>query len=132
MVNPLNSSNLTLDSETYYRLKNLKTTHGWTFNQAIDKLCEMEFQNNYIEQVVEYSLITHDTSRLFRVTFKKENIIIEYYNNKRGYNKKIDNWELNKKVAKSFFEFINSEYARCMLENLPVSIEFKDFIIQRI
>ena len=132
MPNPLNSTNLTLSEDTYNRLQNLKTKKGWTYNQTIDKLCEMEFKNNYIETVREYSLITETDLRIFKVTFKKESMLIEYYNPETGYDLKISNWGLDKKLTNQFFEFVNEEYARCMLEHLPVSIEFENFIIQRI
>lgn len=133
MANPLNSTNLTLTEETYNRLKNLKNSKGWTFNETVDKLCELEFKNNYIETVIEYSLITETTSRLFKITFKKENMVIEYYNpEKGGYDLKIKNWGLNSKISKLFYEFINEDYARCMLEHIPRGIVFDDFIIQKI
>lgn len=132
MPNPINSTNLTLSEEDYNRLKKIKLVNDWSFNETIDKLCELEFQHNYIQQVYEYSLVTENTSRLFRVTFKKDNMVVEYYNPNRGYDIKIANWELDKKTEKKFFEFIHEDYARCLLEHLPVSIEFEDFIIVKI
>jgi hypothetical protein len=131
MANPLNSTNLTLSIDTYNRLKRIKEHNNWSFNQTLDKLCELEFQNNYVETIKEYVLITANTSRLFRVTFKKENIIVEYYT-PDGYSNKIKDWNLDKRTTNKFFEFIREDYARCMLENLPIALEFKDFIIQKI
>ena len=131
MPNPMNSTNLTLSTESYNRLKRVKEANNWSFNQTLDKLCELEFQNNYIEKISEFVLITPTTSRLFRVTFKKENMVIEYYT-PEGYTDKIKEWELDKKITNKFFEFIREDYARCMLEHLPVSLEFKGFIIQKL
>ena len=91
MANPLNSTNLTLDEEDYNRLKQIKLLNGWTFNETLDKLCELEFQNNYIMKICEYSLVTEQESRLFRVTFKKDNMVVEYYHPDRGYKNKIGN-----------------------------------------
>ena len=132
MPNPPNMTNLSVNKELYSRLEKLKLIKECSFNQLIDDLCELEFENNYIINVIEYSLITEHTSRLFRITFKKENMVIEYYHPKHGYNNKIDNWELDKKTTDKFYEFIREDYARCLLEHIPVSIEFKDFIISKI
>ena len=132
MVNPPTTTNLTVTPEIYARLKKIKEQNNWSFNETINQLCELEFKNNYIQKTIEYVLITEHTSRLFKITFKKENMFIEYYNPKTGYDIKIKNWELDKKIATEFFEFIKEDYARCMLENIPISIEFKNFIIQKI
>ena len=133
MPNPRNSTNLTLSEETYNRLRHLKETRGWSFNQTVEALCDLELKNNYINKVSEFSLITETTSRLFRVQFKKDNMVIEYYNPNTGYDRKIKNWDLDDtKVVNAFFEFIGEPYARCMLEHLPLAIEFELFVIQRI
>lgn len=132
MSNPSNTTNLTVTPEIYDRLTRIKKQNDWTYNETINKLCELEFQHNYIEKTHEYVLITKETSRIFRVTFKKENMVIEYFNTEYGYDIKIGNWELDKKITNLFYEFIQEDYARCMLENLPISIEFKHFIIQKI
>lgn len=132
MSNPTNSTNLTLSEKDYNRLKKIKKVNNWTFNETVNKLCELEFKNNYIMQVREYMLITKTTEKIFKATFKKENMVIEYYNSRKGFDLKIENWGLNTHITNKFFEFINEDYARCMLEHLPLSIEFEDFIIQKI
>lgn len=132
MANPINTTNLTLTEDVYYRLKHLKEVKGWSFTETLDRLCELEFQNNYIEKIIEYSLITENSSRLFKVTFRKDNMYFEYYAPDNGYTTQISKWGLDNKVLKLFYEFIKEDYARCLLEYIPISIEFEDFIIQKI
>lgn len=129
---PMNSINVTMQEELYNRLKKIKEVNNWTFNETIDNLCELEFKNNYITHVQEYMVITEKTERLFKVTFKKENMFIEYYIPQKGFSLKINEWGLDRRVINKFNKFIREDYARCMLEHLPLSIEFEDFIIQKI
>ena len=131
MANPPNTTNLTVRESTYNRLAKIRETHNYTFNQVINQLCEKELQTNYISKVTEYELITETTTRQFKVTFRKENILIEYYT-PQGFSTKIEDWKLDKKTTNKFYEFTRTEYARCMLENMPISIEFEDFIIHKI
>ncbi len=108
MANPINTTNLSVSEETYNRLKKIKEINGWTFNEVISQLCELEIQHNYIDKIISYELYYNDRIYPFRVTFKKENMVVEYYNGK-GYSDKIKTWGLDDKIAKAFFEFINGE-----------------------
>ena len=83
----------------------------------------------YVELNNEYENKKDD---IYRFKLSDSMYQCEYYNPETGYDLKISNWELDKKTTNQFFEFINEEYARCMLEHLPISIEFENFIIQRV
>ncbi len=131
MPNPRNTTNLTVSEETYNRLKNIKELKGWTFNQIIEKLCELELQYNYIELVEDYELYYQDKIYPFRVTFKKENMIIEYYDGLK-FTKRISNWGLPSKIINKFYEFLNEECSRCVLLHIPIGLMFEEFDIYKI
>lgn len=131
MANPINTTNLTVSEEIYDRLKKLKEHNGWTFNEVILKLCELELQYNYTDKTINYELYHQDRIYPFRVIFKKENIVIEYYNGAE-YSNKINTWGLDDKVAKRFFEFVNEECSRCILYNMPIGLMFEEFDIYKV
>ena len=131
MANPINTTNLSVSEETYNRLKKIKEINGWTFNEVISQLCELELQHNYIDKIISYELYYNDIIYPFRVTFKKENMVIEYYNGET-YSDKIKTWGLDDKIAKAFYEFINIECSRCMLYYMPVGLIFKEFDIYKV
>ena len=131
MANPLNTTNLTVSEETYNRLKKIKEKKDWTYNQVIDNLCELELQYNYIEQIINYELLAFDKIYPFRITFKKDNMIIEY-GTPNGYSLKISDWNIKKSIRNTFFEFIKEECARCIFLNMPMGIMFEEFDIYKI
>lgn len=131
MANPLNTTNLMVSEETYNRLKHIKEVKGWTFNQVVDKLCELELQYNYIEQIMNYELFIDDNIFKFRIIFKKETMIFEYYDGER-FTQKISEWGIDKKTQRQFFEFIKEDCARCIFLNMPIGIIFKEFDIYKV
>lgn len=131
MANPANTTNLTVSEETYNRLKKIKQIKGWTFNQLIDTLCELELQNNYVDQIINYELLAFNKIYPFRITFKKDNMLIEY-RTPTGYSLKISDWGVKKSIERKFFEFINEECARCIFQNMPMGLMFEEFDIYKI
>lgn len=133
MANPRNTTNLTLPLDTYTRLKKIKEKHNWSYNEVVDVLCELEFKNNYIERIYNYELFVQDDIFKFRITFRKDDMVVEYYNEERGtFSDKIKTWGLPKKVEDVFFEFIREEGCRCILINLPVGLIFEGFDIYKV
>lgn len=131
MANPTNSTNTTVTEETYNTLKKIKEQTGWTFSEILDKLCELEMQHNYVENIVKYDLVYQDKVFRFEITFKKNNFTIEYFNS-NGENTTINKWGLDKKIVSEFYEFINEDCARCMFQNMPIGLIFKEFDIYKI
>lgn len=129
MPNPVNQTNTTIPLETYNILKEIKEKKGCTFDEILDQLCELDFKYNYIEKIKEYDLYYKDTIFSFKITFKKENMVFEYKTRANGYSQSISEWGLPDKLRKEFYTFIKEPYARCMLENLPLGLVFKDFDI---
>ena len=131
MANPTNSTNTTVPIETYNTLKKIKEKTGMTFSEILDQLCELEFQNNYVQQTSSYELLYHDKVYPFEIIFKKNDFIINYIT-PSGKTSHINKWGLDKKVTAEFFEFINEECARCVFQNIPFGLMFRDFDIYKL
>ena len=132
MVNPANQTNTTVPLETYNILKQIKEKQNCTFDEVLDQLCELEFKYNYVEKVQKYELYYNDVVFPFEITFKKENMVIMYETPLRKSSAKISEWGVSDDIRKEFYTFINEEYARCILENMPVGLMFKKFDIYKI
>ena len=132
MVNPANQTNTTVPLETYNILKQIKEKQNCTFDEVLDQLCELEFKYNYVEKVQKYELYYNDVVFPFEITFKKENMVIMYETPLRKSSAKISEWGVPDDIRKEFYTFINEEYARCILENMPVGLMFKKFDIYKI
>ena len=131
MANPTNSTNTTIPSEVYDILKQIKDKKGLTFSEILDQLCELEFQNNYVQDIVTYELFYQDEVFRFEITFKKNDFTIKYITSD-GKTTSINRWGLDKKIVNEFYEFINEDCARCMFQNMPVGLMFKEFDIYKI
>ena len=79
----------------------------------------------------EYCLVTPDKETFFKVTFKKESMIFEYFNGIK-YSNNIKELDVDEKTIKVFNEFLHKDYARVMLENVDVALFFEDFVIEKI
>ena len=88
-------------------------------------------QTNYITRVQEYCLVTPDKETFFKVTFKKESMIFEYFDGIK-YCNNIRDLDVDEKTIIAFNEFIHKDYARVMLENVDVALVFEDFVIEKI
>lgn len=131
MANPINQTNTTVPIETYNMLRKIKEKQGCTFDDVLDQLCELEFQNNYVQQIINYELYYNDMVYPFRIIFKKDSFTIEYSTND-GYTTQISKWGLDKRITALFFEFIKEECARCVFLNMPVGLMFQDFDVYKI
>ena len=131
MANPINQTNTTVPIETYNLLKEIKEKQGCTFDEVLNQLCEMEFQNNYVQQIINYELYYQDEVFPFRIIFKKDSFTIEYLTN-NGYVTQINKWGLDKKIVSIFFEFIKEECARCVFLNMPLGLMFQEFDVYKI
>ena len=131
MPNPTNQTNTTIPEETYELLKHIRDKQGCTFDEVLDQLCELDFQHNYVERECEYDLYYRDVVFPFKVTFKKENMVLEYITPINEKSSSISEWGLPDEVRREFYTFIKEDYARCMLENMDVGLVFKDFDIYK-
>lgn len=131
MANPTNQTNTTVPIETYEVLKKIKQKHNCTFDDVLDQMCEMELQRNYVQQVIDYELYYSDKIYPFRITFKKDSFLIDFFN-ENGRTTQINKWGLDKKIVSAFFEFIKEDCARCIFLNMPLGIMFKDFDIYKV
>lgn len=129
MANPTNQTNTTIPEETYNILKEIKEKKGCTFDELLDQLCELDFKYNYIEKVQYYDLYYKDSVFSFTITFKKENMVFTYETLYGKYTNSISEWGLYDNIRKEFFTFIKEPFARCMFENMPAGLLFKDFYI---
>ena len=68
----------------------------------------------------------------FEITFKKENMVINYINAYGKPTSKISEWGVPDKVRNKFYEFINEEHSRVFMEFMPSGIMFKDFDIYKV
>lgn len=131
MANAPNTTNITLSEDTYNRLKILKEKHNLTFTEMVDWLCELEFQHNYVSRVQDYELVYQDKIFQFRITFKKNNIVFEYFT-ENSITTKINEWGLPNRLTSQFIEFINEGCSRCIFENMPIGLIFKEFDIYKL
>lgn len=131
MPNPINQTNTTIPLETYNILKEIKEKKDCTFDEILNQLCELDFQHNYIQKVQNYDLYYQDSIFSFIVTFKKENMDLTYVTPTGSKSKSISEWGVPDKVRKDFYTFIKEPFARCILENLPLGLVFKDFDIYK-
>ena len=131
MANSINNVQVALHNHTYDRLLQLKQKKGCTFDELVNELIEYDMQTNYITRVQEYCLVTPDKETFFKVTFKKESMIFEFFNGIK-YNNNIKYLDVDVKTIKVLNEFIHKDYARVMLENVDVALVFEDFVIEKI
>ena len=132
MVNPTNQTNTTIPIDIYNILKQIKEKQNCTFDDVLDQLCELEFKYNYIERVQSYELYYNDIGFQFEITFKKENMVIMYKTPSKTVSAKISEWGVPDDIRKEFYTFITEEYARCILENMPIGLIFKKFDIYKL
>lgn len=131
MASSINNVHVALHNHTYDRLLQLKQMKGCTFDELVNELIEYDMQTNYITRVQEYCLVTPDKETFFKVTFKKESMIFEYFDGiKYGIN--IKELDVDEKIIIAFNEFLHKDYARVMLENVDVALVFEDFVIEKI
>lgn len=132
MANPINNVQVALHNNTYDRLLQLKQKKGCTFDELVNELIEYDMQTNYITRVQEYCLVTPDKETFFKVTFKKESMIFEFFDGIKYRNniKYLD--VVDEKTIIAFNEFLHKDYARVMLENVDVALVFEDFVIEKI
>lgn len=131
MANPINNVQVALHNHTYDKLLQLKQKKGYTFDELVNELIEYDMQTNYITRVQEYCLVTPDKETFFKVTFKKESMIFEFFNGIK-YSNDIRDLDVGIMTIKVFNEFIHKDYARVMLENVDVALVFEDFVIEKI
>ena len=131
MANPINNVQVALHNHTYDKLLQLKQKKGYTFDELVNELIEYDMQTNYITRVQEYCLVTPDKETFFKVTFKKELIIFEFFDGTK-YGTNIKDLDVDMKTIIAFNEFIHKDYARVMLENVDVALVFEDFVIEKI
>lgn len=131
MANPINNVQVALHNHTYDRLLQLKQKKGCTFDELVNELIEYDMQTNYITRVQEYCLVTPDKETFFKVTFKKESMIFEYFDGIK-YSNNIRDLDVDEKTIIAFNEFIHKDYSRVMLENVDVALVFEDFVIEKI
>lgn len=131
MANSINNVQVALHNHTYDRLLQLKQKKGRTFDELVNELIEYDMQTNYITRVQEYCLVTPDKETFFKVTFKKESMIFEFFNGIK-YSNDIRDLDVDIRTIKVFNEFIHKDYARVMLENVDVALVFEDFVIEKI
>lgn len=131
MANSINNVQVALHNHTYDRLLQLKQKKGRTFDELVNELIEYDMQTNYITRVQEYCLVTPDKETFFKVTFKKELMIFEFFNGIK-YSNDIRDLDVGIMTIKVFNEFIHKDYARVMLENVDVALVFEDFVIEKI
>ena len=131
MANPINNVQVALHNHTYDKLLQLKQKKGYTFDELVNELIEYDMQTNYITRVQEYCLVTPDKETFFKVTFKKESMIFEYFDGIK-YCNDIRKLDVDLKTIIAFNEFIHKDYARVMLENVDVALVFEDFVIEKI
>ena len=131
MANSINNVQVALHNHTYDRLLQLKQKKGYTFDELVNELIEYDMQTNYITRVQEYCLVTSNKETFFKVTFKKESMIFEYFDGIK-YCNDIRKLDVDMKTIIAFNEFIHKDYARVMLENVDVALVFEDFVIEKI
>lgn len=131
MANPINNVQVALHNHTYDRLLQLKQKKGCTFDELVNELIEYDMQTNYITRVQEYCLVTPDKETFFKVTFKKESMVFEYFDRIK-YSNNIKDLDVDENTIIVFNEFIHKDYARVMLENVDVALVFEDFVIEKI
>ena len=132
MPNPANQTNTTIPEEIYNILKEIKEKKQCTFDEVLNQLCELDFQYNYIEKTQDYDLYYNDNIFSFRIVFKKEDILFIYKTPTGDESYSISEWVLPDNVRKNFYTFIKEDYARSLLENMPLGLVFKDFDIYKV
>ena len=131
MANSINNVQVALHNHTYDRLLQLKQKKDYTFDELVNELIECDMQTNYITRVQEYCLVTPDKETFFKVTFKKESMVFEFFDGIK-YSNNIKELDVDIRTIKVFNEFIHKDYARVMLENVDVALVFEDFVIEKI
>lgn len=127
MTNSEKTITFKLPETTYDRLTAIKNHLGVTYSEVIEKLVELELQNNYIYKIRNYEFITEHSESQFRVIFKKENTIIEYFTRDRSYVKNINQWDCPDKNL--FKKFLEGPDSLTLLESMGIAAEFDEFII---
>ena len=131
MASSINNVHVALHNHTYDRLLQLKQKKGCTFDELVKELIEYDMQTNYITRVQEYCLVTPNKETFFKVTFKKESMIFEFFDGIK-YCNDIRKLDVDLNTIKVFNEFLHKDYARVMLENVDVALVFEDFVIEKI
>lgn len=127
MTNSEKTITFKLSEETYDRLTAIKNHLNITYSEVIEKLVELELQNNYIYKIREYEFITRKSEGIFRIIFRKQDHIIEYLTSDKSFVRNINSWSCEDKNL--FKKFLAGPDSFTLLENLGVSIEYEDFII---
>ena len=130
MTNSEKTITFKINEETYDRLTRIKNHLGCTYSEVIEKLVELELKNNYIKEIRDYVFVTEKSEGYFRLLIKKDENILQYSSNE-GYVANINKWDIPNKDRNMFNRFISDPSGMLLLQNIQVSMEFKDFIILR-
>ena len=130
MTNSEKTITFKINEETYDRLTRIKNHLGCTYSEVIEKLVELELKNNYIKEIRDYVFITEKSEGYFRLLIKKDENILQY-SSKEGYVANINKWDIPNKDRNMFNRFITDSNGMLLLQNIQVSMEFRDFIIFR-
>ena len=131
MANPVNQTNTTIPKEIYDILLEIKQRKGCTFDEVLDQLCELEFQNDYPILTQEYNLFYGTNPFTFVVEFREDDMTIKYKTRANEMTTDISEWGVPNKVQKEFHAFISEEHSRCILEHITPGLIFNNFEIYK-
>lgn len=130
MSNSEKTITFTVPEETYNRITKIKNHLNCTYSEVVAKLVELELKNNYIIEINDYVFVTEKSEGYFRILIRNDDNIFQYLT-RDGYAADITRWDIPDKDKNIFKKFISDPTAMILLENMQVSMEFKDFVIFR-
>ena len=131
MANSESTITYKLPDELYDRLTAIKHKYNCTYSEVISKLVELEIKNNIILEVGDYDYITENGEYHFRILFKTDENIVEFFTDK-GFVRDKKDWDISARDKSMFSKFINKPETFDMLRHMGNALEYPKFVILKL